>query len=145
MKDKSAKERLLRRLSLSDLSLARAELFLRERGFSDDDIRETIVWVQDQGYLNECNIVEDMVRRYLDRGQGPFWIRGTLKQKGFLAKHIDTHLDAVTDNLWYDAACKALAKKNSASSPMDRLAILVFWQRRGFSHSQCQQWIREQL
>jgi len=90
-------------------------------------------WLSDERYI------ETYVRQAMEKGQGPYKIRQTLRQRTHRDDLIDAYL-AMDDSDWADLAKDALLKKYGAPvhslERKEQARRMRFLQSRGFSQSQ---------
>ncbi len=131
----------MQRLARSDLSVKRAGLFLTDKGFSKEEISTALTWAVETRHVQEEVFIHDQITRLYQKDYGPNWIKEKLLNKGYPNDKITHMLDAVTEEMWYDTARRAVfAKYKGKASPAQ---VYQFWLRRGFAESHIEHWIEE--
>ena len=131
----TAAERLLVRREHSAKELAQK---LKQRGFDDDEIADTIVTLQNNNLQSDDRFAEMWVHSRQSRGFGPISIAEGLKQRGVSQALIEKHL-MIDKQAWVAIASDARKKRFGETIPADypsRSKQMRFLQQRGFSSEQ---------
>jgi len=73
---------VLRLLSLKSYSTYELRKKLIRKGFNPQDIEPILEKYQRLGFLNDSDLTQRRIEGYKNRGYGPHWIAGKLKQQG---------------------------------------------------------------
>jgi regulatory protein len=138
-----ADERTVRTAALALLAgrdFGRAELTkrLRDRGYADAVIDESLRNLAEQGLLREERFLDQFLTQHAGRGHGPMRIRMELRQRGVEGEAVDGAFDRA-DTDWVQAAREARRRKFGSALPADhreRAKQARFLQYRGFSSDQ---------
>ncbi len=127
--------RAVRLLSRREHGRAELEAKLVARGVEADVARSVLDKLRDDGLQSDERFAEALVRRRIERGYGPVYIRGELRERRVDDAVIDTRIDC-TDEFWLQRAELALAKKfppgNDNDAGVEYNKRARFLARRGF-------------
>jgi len=140
------KKRALRILGNRSFSEREMLKRLTGKGESQEDAEETVKWLVDLGYINDCDYATLIVRHYSAKGYGMARIRDELYKRGIPRDLWDEKLDELDDTDVGDAALEFLSKKLRGSTDKDDLRracdALV---RRGFSYDEARSAVNRYL
>ena len=89
---------------------------LLSRNFSNDEIKQALATLQQQGLQSDKRFTEAYVRMRANRGYGPFRIKLELEDRGVEAELIDQCVDE-TDEVWQNHVMEVWQKKFHALQP----------------------------
>lgn len=72
----------LRLLSLKSQSRSELRKKLTKRGFTPAEIEPLLIRYQELGYINDTDLTLQRTKALRNRGYGPRWIQGKLRQQG---------------------------------------------------------------
>lgn len=136
-----AKSAALRLLARREHGRAELEGKLLAKGFPSSVVRQVLQALREEGLQSDARFAAALVRRRIDRGYGPAYIRGELQSRQVQDDLAAAQLNQ-PDEYWAQVAERALAKKFPAGSGMagapERRSGLNeaqarFLTRRGFS------------
>ena len=136
-----AKRAALRLLAQREHGWAELEGKLLAKGFPAAAVAEALPALRDEGLQSDARFAAALVRRRIDRGYGPAYIRQELRSRQVLEDLGEAQLNQ-PDEYWAEVAQRALAKKfpkgcGVADAPERRggfnAAEARFLTRRGFS------------
>lgn len=128
----------LNKLSLKWCSKQEIAAFLRDKGFTDDTIREVQEKLLHWGYLDDARLAADMLAHYLTvKPLGRRMIALKMGQRGIPAGVIQETLKSYTEEMEYDT-CRRLAqslaaRKGSSGKKSITAALCRSLERKGFS------------
>ena len=141
-----AKIRSLRMLSRRTHSIYEIEKKLIEKGTSEEDARQTTLWLEELGYVNDADYAEAIARRYQSRGYGIARIKNELFRRGIDRELWDDALSSLEKTQNEDAAVGFLEKKLKGSNDKDDLRrALDALVRRGFSFDEAKSAVNRYL
>ena len=83
--NENAKDAALRYLGPRDHTTKEVASYLREKGFSAEDIEPVIAFLQDCRYVDDEDFAQRFVIMSIEKGRGPMRIRRDLEEKGIPA------------------------------------------------------------
>lgn len=127
---------LLRYLTYRARTSKEAFAYLQKKGFTEQVIKETIIDLQDLGYLNDRTFTRDFIGYRKGRSFGPRKIRYELLNKGLEKKEVDYLLESGLGEEEELQTIKALLHKRIPEGGLTDQRWLIkqaaFLQRRGF-------------
>lgn len=136
-----AKSAALRLLARREHGRAELQGKLLAKGLPSSVVREVLQALRDEGLQSDARFAAALVRRRIERGYGPAYIRRELRSRQVQDDLADAQLNQ-PDEYWAQVAERALAKKFPAGSGMAGApeghggfdgAQARFLTRRGFS------------
>ncbi|MBT4804428.1 MAG: regulatory protein RecX [Legionellales bacterium] len=107
---------------------------LRNKGFSKDEIDESVGYVHKHDLQNDHRYIEMVIRSRITKGYGPGYIVGYLMQKG-IEKDVITSLLNEYDVRWDKVLAEVVQKKFGCNYD-DNAKKIRFLIGRGFSYEQ---------
>lgn len=146
-KNNDAKSAALRLLTVRDRSIQELRERL-ERNYSKEDVKETLDYLEEIGYLNDLRYAQSHVQyRNQHRPSGNYLLRLELGSKGIKEEYIEQVLNSPQDE--YDLALSLAKKRLGCLEKVDALArvrrLYSLLQRRGFPGSLARQVVGELL
>jgi regulatory protein len=112
------------------------KLHCKYRDADADLVQETLLKLEDQGFLNDQRFIEMLVRSRIRRGYGPFYIQQELKSKDIDPRSVDS-LDEWAEVDWFKEALQLIERKFGLETLSQDHKLwnkaMRFLQRRGFS------------
>ncbi len=131
-----AKAEAFKLLSKRDYLSEELKRKLIQKGFSEEEVEETILYLKKEGYLND----EELIKRYkelsIQKGESPLKLRSKLYRKGFtdLEFSYEEELESALNLL-----------KNKFKKEKNYPNVVKFLKNRGFSYSVIQEAVKKFL
>ncbi|MGI6727399.1 MAG: regulatory protein RecX [Anaerovoracaceae bacterium] len=122
IKKKTARETALKYLSYRDRTLNEIKKHLTGKGFSQEEIEDTLIYLSEFGFINDKDYCERYIRFSIEKGRGPLRIERELLDKGIAAETISIGIEAEFNStrerefqLAYEHVQKILKNKEAKS------------------------------
>lgn len=103
--------------------------YLKRKGFSPDEISETIAYLRERSFLNDTAFAESYIQTRIRRGDGPLKIKQLLFAKGIAPADVDSLLRELYPAEAQVLCARALIRKKPR---LERLKLMRFLASRGF-------------
>ena len=120
-------------VGMREHSVAELQRKLEQKFERSELILQTLDWLLDLGYLNDCRFAEIFVRTSIMKGRGPVRIKQELQQKGVAQKYIVNAIDEAEVD-WQQQAAAVLVRKfrSEPADQKERAKQMRFLQSRGY-------------
>ena len=125
------RDRALRLLGQREHSIKQLTTKLRRKGFDEDVVAMAVGQLTESDVQSNERFAEALVRRRVDRGYGPMYIRSELREAGIDDDVSDDVLSRSAE-FWMDVATRVREKKYGDLDAVDWNTQARFLARRGF-------------
>lgn len=108
---KDPKETALAYLSYRSRTAEEIRKHLKQKGFEADEAEETLIFLQDNNFVDDNNYCKLYVEYAIEKGRGPLRIAGALAEKGVASEIIRAELEECLDGEAERELAMALAEK----------------------------------
>lgn len=95
---KDPRETALAYLSYRARTAEEVRKHLKEKGFGADEAEETLIFLQDDNFIDDNNYCKLYIEYAIEKGRGPLRIAGALAEKGVAAEIVRAELEECLDS-----------------------------------------------
>ena len=107
---------------------------LKQRGFGEVEIDDTLKQCEQAGYLSDARFADALCRARLNKGYGPVVIQQLLRQARVSSDIIASALNTLDETVsWFDEAKRVREKKFRSKPDIPELKQKQFLKYRGFT------------